>query len=182
MLDQLSCEAFIFIFNRQTISESETCETVCQDSNLLVDTSLVDIPYTIFDTILKACSFWNSDTLDTIVESAMLNDTIENWIISSELSQNINIHGANDAVKFIFLSDRGTLVCGWPSSKLAFERFILQSARLNTGFLLHFPTLCLACVFHNSRLTKYFLISCNKELVLKIYRTVDSKSLVQTNC
>ena len=34
----------------QTISESETSETVCQDSNLLVDTSLVDIPYTIFDT------------------------------------------------------------------------------------------------------------------------------------
>ena len=29
----------------QTISESETSETVCQDSNLLVDTSLVDIPY-----------------------------------------------------------------------------------------------------------------------------------------
>ena len=90
-------------------------------------------------------------------------------IISSELSQNINIHGANDAVKFIFVSERGTLVCSWPFSKLAFERFILQSARLNTGFLLHFPTLCLGCVFHNSRLTKYFLISCNEELVLKIY-------------
>ena len=112
----------------------------------------------------------------------MLNDTIENWILSSELSQNIHIHGANVAVKFIFLSERGTLVCSWPPSKLAFERFILQSARLNTGFLLHFPTLCLACVFHNSRLTKYFLISCNEELVLKIYRTDDSKSLVQTIC
>ena len=116
MLDQLSCEAFTFIFNMQTISESETCETVCQDSNLSVDTSLVDIPYTIFYTSTCAvsatksfaisfnafcfCSFWNSDTLDAIVESAMLNDTIENWIISYELPQN----GANVAVKFIFLS------------------------------------------------------------------------------
>ena len=108
----------------QTISESETSETVCQDSNLLVDTSLVDIPYAIFDTsicavsvtkscaisfyafcfsVLKACSFRNSDTLDAIVESAMLNDTIEYWISSSELPQNINIHGANIAVKFVFV-------------------------------------------------------------------------------
>ena len=69
----------------QTIAE--TSETVCQDStcNLLVDSSLVDLLYTIFDrstcavsvtkscaisfyaicfSILKSCSFWNSDTLD----------------------------------------------------------------------------------------------------------------------
>ena len=38
-----------FHLNLQTISESEPSETVCQDSNSLVDTSLVDIPYTIFD-------------------------------------------------------------------------------------------------------------------------------------
>ena len=60
----------------------------------------------------------------------MLNDTIEYWITSSELPQNINIHGANTAVKFVclffFLSERGNLVCSWPSSKLDFERFILQ--------------------------------------------------------
>ena len=43
-----------FIFNMQTISETETSETVCQDSYLLVETSLVDIPYTIFDT--NACA------------------------------------------------------------------------------------------------------------------------------
>ena len=46
----------------QTISESETSETVCQNSNLLFDTSLVDIPYTIFDTstcavsVIKSCA------------------------------------------------------------------------------------------------------------------------------
>ena len=128
----------------------------------------------------KACSFWNSDTLDAIVESAMLHDTIEYWISSSDLPQNINIHGANTAVKFVFLSERGTPVRSWPSSKLAFERFILQWARLNTGFLLHFPNLCLGCVYHNSRRTKYLLISCNEEL--KIYRTDDAKSLVQRLC
>ena len=64
----------------------------------------------------------------------MLNDTIECWISSSELPQNINIHGANTAVKFVFLSERGTLVCSWPSSKLAFE-----TGLSNTGFLLVFP-------------------------------------------
>ena len=30
------------------------------------------------------------------------------------------------AVKFVFLSERGTPVCSWPSSKLALERFIIQ--------------------------------------------------------
>ena len=111
----------------------------------------------------------------------MLNDTIECGISSSELPQNINIHGANIAVKFVS-SERGTLVCSWASSKLALERFILQQASLNTGFLLHFPNLCLGCVCHNSKRTKYFLISCNEELVLKIYRTDDAKSLVQRLC
>ena len=130
----------------------------------------------------KACSFWNSETLDAIVESAMLYDTIEYWISSTDLPQNINIHGANTAVKFVFLSERGTPISSWPSSKLSFERFILQWARLNTGFLLHFPNLCLGWVCHNSRQTKYFLISCNEELVLKIYRTDDAKSLVQRLC
>ena len=56
----------------------------------------------------------------------MLHDTIEYWISSSELPQNNNVHGANTAVKFVFLSERETPVCSWPSSKLAFERFILQ--------------------------------------------------------
>ena len=40
----------------QIISELETSETVCHDSNLLVDTSMVDIPYTIFDTSTCAVS------------------------------------------------------------------------------------------------------------------------------
>ena len=53
---------------------------------------------------------------------------------------------------------------------------------VGTGFLLHFPNLCLGCVCHNSRRTKYFLISCNEELVLKIYRTDDAKSLVSRLC
>ena len=33
-------------------------EAVCQDSNFLVDTSLADIPYTIFDTSTCAVSFY----------------------------------------------------------------------------------------------------------------------------
>ena len=83
----------------------------------------------------------------------MLNDTIEYWISSSELPQ--NIHGANTAVRFVFfLSKRGTLVCNWPSRKLAFERFILQKACLNTGFLLHFPNPCLGLMLNSNLLKK----------------------------
>ena len=49
----------------------------------------------LFLSVLKPCSQWNSDTLDAIVESAMLNDSTEYWISSSELPRNINRHGAN---------------------------------------------------------------------------------------
>ena len=45
---------------KQFLKLSETSETVCQDSNLLVDTSLVDIPYTIFDTSTCAVSVTKS--------------------------------------------------------------------------------------------------------------------------
>ena len=51
-LSSLTCKQFI--------SELETSETVCQDSNLLFDTSLVDIPYTIFDTSTFAVSVTKS--------------------------------------------------------------------------------------------------------------------------
>ena len=43
----------------QPFCESETSETVCQDSSLLFDTSLVDI-YTIFDTSTCAVSVTKS--------------------------------------------------------------------------------------------------------------------------
>ena len=68
----------------------------------------------LFFSSYKAFSFWNSDTLDAVAEIAMSNDTIEYWISSSELPQNIDIHGANSTVKFFFLGERGTLVCSWP--------------------------------------------------------------------
>ena len=54
-LSSLICKQFLKI--------SETSETVCQDSNLLVDTSLVDIPYTIFDTGTCAVSVTKSCTI-----------------------------------------------------------------------------------------------------------------------
>ena len=47
---------------KQFLKLSETSETVCQDSNLLVDSSLVGIPYTIFDistcavSVTKSCA------------------------------------------------------------------------------------------------------------------------------
>ena len=74
--------------------------------------------------VLNSCSYWNSDILDAIAESAMLNDTIDFWISSSELPQNNNVCGADIAVNFVS-NERGTPVCSWSSSELALERFIL---------------------------------------------------------
>ena len=45
--------------------------------------------------------------MDAIVESALIHETIEYWIRSSDFPQNINIHGATTAVKFFFFKVKG---------------------------------------------------------------------------
>ena len=65
-----------------------------------------------FSSSYKAFSFWNSDTLDAIVESAMSNDTIEHWISSSVINQKILVYMVPILLSsFFFVSERGTLVC-----------------------------------------------------------------------
>lgn len=83
--------------------------------------------YAICFSVLKPCSYWNSDTSDAIVEygSAFFFDTIKSQC-SSVLPENINIYGVNINVNFIS-SSKGTLVCTSSSSQVGLERFILQT-------------------------------------------------------
>ena len=82
--------------------------------------------YAICFSVLKPCSYWNSDTLDAIVQfgNTFFIKTIKSqW--SWALPENINILGANVNVNFVG-SSNGTLVSTSSSSKLCLERFILN--------------------------------------------------------
>ena len=106
--------------------------------------------YAICFSVLKPCSYWNSDTLDAIVQfgNTFFIKTIKSqW--SWALPENINILGANVNVSFVS-SSNGTLVTTSSSSKLCLERFILQNQSANTGFLLYVSKLCYSCVFHKT--------------------------------
>ena len=75
---------------------------------------------------------------------------------SSQLPQNVSIYDANINVNFV-LKSKGTLSCNLPSSKLVLERLILQSAIMNTGFLLHLPMMCFSCLSQTQQKCDIFL-------------------------
>ena len=133
--------------------------------------------------VLKPCSYWNSDTLDAIVQfgNTFFIKTIKSQC-SWALPENINILGANVNVNFVSNSN-GTLVSTSSSSKLCLERFILQNQSVNTGFLLYFSKLCYSCVFHKtSRSTIFFLITVDESTQLEVARASDTHRLVQAIC
>ena len=181
------------------------CETLQEDYNtLLFGTSSTDKPtcsvdnsdigcitkscaiafYAICFSVIKHCSYWNSDTSDAIVEhgNAFFIEITKYQEKSSQLPQNVSIYGANINVNFV-LKSKGTLSSNFPSSKLVLERLILQSAIMNTGFLLHFPMMCFSCVYHKtSRNATFFLICLNENQELDIHKESDANSVVQRVC
>lgn len=129
------------MLGQDSISPVNVCGT--DTTNILPATiSSALVFYAICFSVLKSCSYWNSDTLDTIAEcgSAFFINTIK-CQCSSVLPHNINICGANIDVKFV-TSSKGNLVCTSMHSKLGLERLILQIETANTGFLLYFSNHC----------------------------------------
>ena len=158
------------------INDDTNIETITKSSAIIF--------YAICFSIVKPCSYWRSDTLDVLVENgtAFFIDTIKNQTCSSELPQNINVYNADININVVS-KHKGILLCSSSSSKLFFEKLILQNAAVNTGFLLHFPSLCLGCIFHKSiKSTTFVLIGLNENQRLEIHRLRNKNSLVQTVC
>ena len=92
----------------------------------------------------------------------------------------IYIYRANVTANFV-LSHRGKLVWSSSSCKLALRGLLMESVTMNTGVLLHFPELCLGCVFHKtSKSTTFFFMSLSESEELKIHKTSDVTSLIQS--
>ena len=80
-IDETYCSNYLEFI---TITVSETGETVCQDSNLLVDTSLLDITYTIFDTstctVLRKSDANESRSISLIVLSKFHRTFVQKFV------------------------------------------------------------------------------------------------------
>ena len=104
------------------LSTADTCSTKTLTASEISALAF----YAFCFSVLKRCSYWNSDTLDAIVQfgNTFFIKTIKSQC-SWALPENINILGANVNVNFVG-SSNGTLVSTSSSSKLCLERFILN--------------------------------------------------------
>ena len=104
------------------LSTADTCSTKTLTASEISALAF----YAICFSVLKPCSYWNSDTLDAIVQfgNTFFIKTIKSQC-SWALPENINILGANVNVNFVG-SSNGTLVSTSSSSKLCLERLILN--------------------------------------------------------
>lgn len=137
--------------------------------------------YAICHSVLESCVYWTADTLDATVEYGIVffNEIIKYQANSSEFPQNVNIYiyRANVTVNFV-LSHWGKLVWSSSSSQLALQGLLMESVTMNTGVLLHFPEICLGCVFHKtSKSTTFFFMSLSESEELKIHKTSDVTSV-----
>ena len=137
--------------------------------------------YAICFSALKPCVYWKTDTSYAIAKCgrSLFSDTIKCQPNPSELLQNINIYGAHIDVNCVSTTT-GTLVPSSLYSMCTLRSSILQNSSISTVFLLHFSNLCLGCVFHKIKSTRFLLFSLNEHETLEIHQIDNTKCLVQT--
>lgn len=129
--------------------------------------------------MLKACSYWNSDTLAAIVEhGCTFYNTIKCRTNCNELLQKLDIYGACINANIVFKSE-GTF------SYLSLQQLILRNSSdsMNTGCIVYFPESCGSCIFHKTtRSLTYFLVNFKQDQTLEMLKTNDCSSLVHSIC
>ena len=105
--------------------------------------------YSICFSVIKPCTYWNSDTLDAVIENGnafykKLN--VDKHLLVSDLPNKLEICDADVAVVFTAQSE-GILSHNANLSKQDLHHFILCNERNNSGFLLWISSYCLSCIF-----------------------------------
>ena len=142
--------------------------------------------YSICFAVVKACSYWNSQTLEAIIDHG--NEFYEEQfscpdenLYLRKFPNKLQIYDATIDVVFTAQKE-GIFSCASSSSK-HFQNFILDNTRGNTGFIIWFSNYCASCIFqHNSKTKsiKYYLIIFHSDGTLDEFQTVnDSNFLLQ---
>ena len=120
--------------------------------------------YCICFSVIKACTYWNSETLNAIIDHG--NEFYQKQFACPDenccvrkFPNKLQIYDAT--VDIVFTTQKeGIFSCVSSSSKLVLQNFILGNTSGNTGFMIWFSNYCASCLFqHNSKdkSTKYYL-------------------------
>ena len=117
--------------------------------------------------IISPCSYWNSNTLDAIIENgSQLNNTMQSkyCLTSVTLPDSVTIFGTNINVHVNEVSHRE--LSNLTESRISLETLILSGP---TGFLMWISSCCIVCVYQqNTKVKQLFsLLTYVKLLKLK---------------
>ena len=112
--------------------------------------------YSLCYSIMKSCSYWNSNTLATIVDNSKrvcANLCLHGCISSSNLPKTVDVCGAE--VSFNVLSDNMEgLLYDSRQSKSILENAIINNDDC-TGFLMWLPCYSISCIYKPTKKSKY---------------------------
>ena len=108
--------------------------------------------------IISPCSYWNSNTLDAIIENgSQLNNTMQSkhCLISATLTDSFTIFGTNINVHVNEVSHRE--LSNLTESRISLETLILRNPTGKTGFLRWISSYCIAFIHQqNTKVRKLF--------------------------
>ena len=102
--------------------------------------------------IISPCSYWNSNTLDAIIENgSQLNNTMQSkhCLTSVTLPDSVTIFGTNINVHINEVSHRE--LSNLTESRISLETLILSGP---TGFLMWISSCCIVCVYQQNTKVK----------------------------
>ena len=128
----------------------------CAHETVNFNLSCVVAIYSLCYSIMKSCSYWNSNTLATIVDNSNRvrdNLCLNGSISASNLPKTVDVCGAE--VSFNVLSDnKEGLLCDSVQSKSILEDAIINNNEC-TGFLMGLPCYCISCIYKPTKKSKY---------------------------
>ena len=128
----------------------------CAHETVNFNLSCVVAIYSLCYSIMKSCSYWNLNTLATIVDNSKRvcdNLCLNGCISASNLPKTVDVCGTE--VSFNVLSDnKEGLLCDSVQSKSILEDAIINNNEC-TGFLMWLPCYCISCIYKPTKKSKY---------------------------
>ena len=138
--------------------------------------------YCICFSVIKACSYWNSSTLDSITDHGNIFYTEsckKECLTFNNLPGSLQIYDATIIVTYN-LQKQIKLCSTYGSSELKLHEIITNNINGNTGFLAWFTSTCICCIFnHKSRVTEFYFIVLNENEGFDAFEKVNISCLVQ---
>ena len=135
---------------------------------------------TVSFSVIKPCSYWNSDTLDSISDHANIFYSQKFNINKQCLTMNdypkcLQINDADIHITFHF-QNQGRFCCTSDTSKLYIYIYIyIYSISGSTGFRAWLFSFCVCCIFHQmSKITHFYLMVINVNGDFDIFEKLNS--------